>query len=1437
MKEDRLHKDCLKKIQRLERENQALKDKLRFHEIYNEFSNHFDIFRDKDHKVCYISPNFERLTGYLVSDYIQEKIRFRDLVHEEEKKLLDTFFHQSVYDNIPANHTFKTVHKDGTIRYLSVSTQSIYDENGEYTGHRASCIDVTQHKEAELAQKESEYKIRVLNEMSTEMLNLKNLADLYQYVANSLHKFYPKCIILYISIDEVQKDTRFEAVAGLDNGLLNSILQISGFNPIGKHYKLVPRHNDYFRTGKFVEFQGGLSEFSATEFPSMAARAIEMLVGLRKIYTIGIVKDEALLAAVHFLSFDKREIKDHLFIEAFIRQVGVVMQKLLAEQELKESEEKYRLLFENISYGFQLCEMVYENEEPIDFRFLETNKYFEDFSGLSNIKGKTVKEVLPNADINMIKKYGAVAANGKPFTIEYRSNTFNKYVRVHAYCPQTGQFAAIYEDITERKKTEAALELSEKNHTQFFNTLKDIIWILNEKGEITYANNYAITRLGYSLDEIIGRSVVAMHPTERKAEAMAVLDGIIIGELECCQIPLVAKSGEYISVETDTVKGVWNGAPAIYAICKDISIIKLSEEKFSKAFHNNASIMGISLVDTGEYIEVNKAFLKTFDLTKEEVIGKTSIELGIFTPEMRKDVMERYTKEGKIQNLEFSLSYKDRQIEGLMSGDLIFVQNKKCWLVVMQDISEIKKAEKLVNETLNLQEILINNISAGIIIVDCETRNIEVVNETACSLFGTTEDKIKGYLCRNFLCVHETGDCPFALLHSEHENTEEEILRKDGTKIPILKTVKRLNIAGRDKYIETFIDISELKKTQYKLAISEEKFEQVINNSFDTLVLLDADGIQRYVSSSCKKILGYDVEELTNISVLETMIHPLDVQSTYEAFISIIKNGTGSARYRHKHKDGGWVYLEGYGSNQLNNPALKSVIINVRNITEKVKAEQALMASEEKLKAILSLTPAIISVVEPNGKITYNSPYSNHILGYNYDLTGFNILENRLLHPDDVEKVSNSFQALLKTPDGKTCVEYRCLSKDKGYVWLEATGKNYMNTKSISGVLLFIHDITERKRAELALAESETRLRMVIDSAKEGTWDWDIETGYVKFNEYWAEILNCELSELASNVYTWDKVIHPDDMPTVMQSMINHLKGKTDSFKTEHRVKTKTGEWKWVLTHGKVIAFDEMNRPLRAIGTHVDIDELKKTQENLQQLNEQLKELNATKDKFFSIIAHDLKNPFAVLLSSCELLTMHLNSNNIEKAKAKAEMIFSSSKHGHNLLQNLLDWAQSQIGNIKFNPSKINLWSFTEECLHVIQDQARNKNIKIENTVDKTIDLRADGNILQVVIRNLVTNAIKFTANSGLITISATRCPDFVEISIKDKGIGMLEETIDKLFRIDSKISTKGTNEETGTGLGLILCKEFIEKHGGKIWAESIYGEGSTFKFTLPSKI
>lgn len=276
--------------------------------------------------------------------------------------------------------------------------------------------------------------------------------------------------------------------------------------------------------------------------------------------------------------------------------------------------------------------------------------------------------------------------------------------------------------------------------------------------------------------------------------------------------------------------------------------------------------------------------------------------------------------------------------------------------------------------------------------------------------------------------------------------------------------------------------------------------------------------------------------------------------------------------------------------------------------------------------------------------------------------------------------------------------------------------------------------------------------------------------------------------------------------------------------------------------NGKVIwsqttispVMDENGDITRIIAIDSDISRLKEAEEQIQEQTDELRKLNATKDKFFSIIAHDLKNPFHSIMGFSDLLTRSYDSIEEDKKKEFIGLIKDSSTSAYSLLENLLHWARTQTNRIKFNPAKIDLNVVIEENIAMLMVNAENKNISLHKPEERNLFAFADYNMVNTIFRNLMSNALKFTPAGGMVTISSEQKDGRVYLSVTDTGIGMSDEEISKLFKLDEFHTTTGTSGESGTGLGLIVCREFVLKHGGDIDVKSTPGQGSSFTFSLP---
>ena len=370
------------------------------------------------------------------------------------------------------------------------------------------------------------------------------------------------------------------------------------------------------------------------------------------------------------------------------------------------------------------------------------------------------------------------------------------------------------------------------------------------------------------------------------------------------------------------------------------------------------------------------------------------------------------------------------------------------------------------------------------------------------------------------------------------------------------------------------------------------------------------------------------------------------------------------------------------------------------------------------------------------------------------------------------------------------------------------------------------------------LQKSEEKFRIITENSSDIIWHLDSNLNLTYISPSDERVRGFKKEEIMG--HSLFSILKPEGIELIMEANKRRLIDKSNGIRSnpviyELEELCKDGSWVWVEATATA-HFDQDGNITGYHGVSRDISERKKAEQLLKERESQLRELVTTKDKLFSIIAHDLRSPFNGLLTFSELLIHNPKDLDDAEAESYLEIINSLSKNTLDLLDNLLNWAKAQTGQLIYKPETTNLSVIVREILEISKSIAKIKNISLNYTQNSDIEVFADVNMLKTILRNLISNAIKFTHANGEIAIYALQNQNNIEITVSDNGVGMSEETLNKLFSIDRNVAKLGTADEKGSGLGLILCKEFIEKHGGEIWIESEPGKGSAFKFTLPLK-
>ncbi len=367
-----------------------------------------------------------------------------------------------------------------------------------------------------------------------------------------------------------------------------------------------------------------------------------------------------------------------------------------------------------------------------------------------------------------------------------------------------------------------------------------------------------------------------------------------------------------------------------------------------------------------------------------------------------------------------------------------------------------------------------------------------------------------------------------------------------------------------------------------------------------------------------------------------------------------------------------------------------------------------------------------------------------------------------------------------------------------------------------------------RELDKLSIVARETDNVVIILDA-EGNFEW--------VNQSFTNVYGYTLKQF---VQTKGKNILQASFNPYIKDIMKKCTGTKETIRYQSEAANKDGKPIWMQSTLTPI-LDKQKNIIRYVAVDSDITALKKAQEminnqkkEIESQRDKLEKLNVTKDKFFSIIAHDLRNPFQSIMGFADLLVKNYAELEDQTKKEYIGLIYESSQYAHSLLENLLHWSRTQTDSIKYEPSEISIALIIDENLHMLHAYIEKKGLTVTSKVDSNAIVHADKNMLDTVVRNLITNAVKFTPRGGKITIKSQDKKDFLAISVTDTGIGIEKEDLPKLFHLETFHTTPGTEEESGTGLGLIICNEFVKKHGGEISVDSKPGKGSTFTFTLP---
>ncbi len=490
------------------------------------------------------------------------------------------------------------------------------------------------------------------------------------------------------------------------------------------------------------------------------------------------------------------------------------------------------------------------------------------------------------------------------------------------------------------------------------------------------------------------------------------------------------------------------------------------------------------------------------------------------------------------------------------------------------------------------------------------------------------------------------------------------------------------------------------------------------------------------------------------------------------------------------------------------------------------KTEKALSTSEEMFRVIFENNTSAILIIKMDSTISMVNDAYCQMSGYSREeVVGQSWY--RLIPETEFERLTeyNRLRIML-SPNVPDNYEFQFYRKS-GEIRVGLMSVFY--DKSIDQIVTSVIDITERKEMDISLKESREKYRKLIELQGEGLGIVDKEERFIFTNPAADRIMGVPIGDLVGR--KMDEFVTEETFEKIQQQTKIRAEGHESTYEIDFI--RKDGE-KRVMLLTATPTFNAKGEFESTLGIFIDITDRKKIENELKKNESELKSLNTTKDKLFSIIAHDLRGPIGTSADLLEVMIENFENFSSDEQLKMLEILKNSAKSTYTLLETLLNWSIIQTGNLVFKPELFNLTKCISSIVENMVPTAFSKDISLLYTPGEDIITYGDQNMIQTVFRNLIGNAIKYTSRGGTIEVRADNQGSKTEISILDNGIGMDEETRKNLFVLNKQNSKYGTENEKGTGLGLILCKEFIEKHGGHIRIESEKGKGSCFIFDIP---
>ncbi len=750
-----------------------------------------------------------------------------------------------------------------------------------------------------------------------------------------------------------------------------------------------------------------------------------------------------------------------------------------------------------------------------------------------------------------------------------------------------------------------------------------------------------------------------------------------------------------------------------------------------------------------------------------------------------------------------------------------------------------ERSEKL-RDSEAMQRTLLASLPNAVIIVDPITRKIEIANDFVESLYGGPVSEIIGKTCHSLICPAMENQCPVCDLGHTVDNAQREMIRHDGSAIPVIKTVKKIMLNGSEKLLECFVDASEFVKAEQALRESEINFRTFFDSISDMLLVCSPDGRIIYTNSSVTNILEYSHDELYEMTLPE--IHPENMQEEARAMLDAMLNG----QQDHSHlplacKNGKTLPAETrIWKGQWNGN--DCIFASCKDLTLEHEAQQ-------QFEILFRNNPVPIALSDTSTwqLIDVNNAFLCQF-GYLIDeVIGKTPQELNLFVDNQKLKEATN----LITRQGRASnIELQTRNKN-GSIHDGLFSSEIVANQDRQFALTVMIDITQKNAIEQKLIAERMLLANVIEGTNVGTWSWNVQTGETVFNENWAAMLGYTLAELEPiSIKTWEQLTNPDDFWWSGKILEKHFAGIKPYYENECRMKHKDGHWVWIHDRGKVITWDDNGKPLMMFGTHSDISHTKMIEQDLKDTITQLEDAtvranqmaveaelsNIAKSQFLANMSHEIRTPMNGVIGMTGLL---LETKLDDEQRSYAETVRSSADSLLHLINDILDFSKIEAGKLEMDHIPFDLQALLDEIIATFAYKVQEKNLEMLCHIDPDVPtaLCGDPGRIRQILNNLTGNAVKFTQQGEIVIRVSMELNDItaplLRFSVSDSGIGIPLDKQNMLFNSFTQVDASTTRKYGGTGLGLAISKQLAELMGGEIGLNSQPDKGSEFWFTV----